>query len=392
LVLDRGGPRSAAAPRGPCLASGPRCAGRGWTPSRGGIQGRLLISVLTYFGPAFLRSLERLQVVGSAALNRGAALGSPKRPVQGPGPGRGRERAPFSGRVSWTETALEKETILHRHDRGPRGPASTSCWWEPGAGASGTSRCTAGIWVGAGGSRCVRRTTAGERGASLSREVARLRTSRLARGMLGRRGWSRAGARPPARAWPAAGPRGGPRPRESLAGRPRMLAGNPRWPTGADYAPFDGAPSRVWPRAGRGCTYAPPLDASAVEVESEQLRRGGSPATSGRNRRGASLWALVQVCLTTALELLKPWPIKFIIDSVLGGQPTPARPRRGAGRPPRPLPPDRLHRALVLIYRRPRRPQPCSPTTPPSAFGQRMVRRPAQRPLRAPASALHGLP
>ena len=39
--------------------------------------------------------------------------------------------------------------------------------------------------------------------------------------------------------------------------------------------------------------------------------------------RGRILWALAQVCLTTALELLKPWPIKFIIDSVLGGQPTP---------------------------------------------------------------------
>jgi len=40
--------------------------------------------------------------------------------------------------------------------------------------------------------------------------------------------------------------------------------------------------------------------------------------------RGRILWALLQVCLTTALELLKPWPIKFIIDSVLGSQPTPA--------------------------------------------------------------------
>ena len=39
--------------------------------------------------------------------------------------------------------------------------------------------------------------------------------------------------------------------------------------------------------------------------------------------RGRILWALAQVCLTTGLELLKPWPIKFIIDSVLGGQPAP---------------------------------------------------------------------
>lgn len=39
--------------------------------------------------------------------------------------------------------------------------------------------------------------------------------------------------------------------------------------------------------------------------------------------RGRILWALGQVCLTSALELLKPWPIKLIIDSVLGGQPMP---------------------------------------------------------------------
>ena len=39
--------------------------------------------------------------------------------------------------------------------------------------------------------------------------------------------------------------------------------------------------------------------------------------------RGRILWALGQVCLTSALELLKPWPIKLIIDSVLGGKPVP---------------------------------------------------------------------
>ncbi len=35
------------------------------------------------------------------------------------------------------------------------------------------------------------------------------------------------------------------------------------------------------------------------------------------------LWALAQVCLISALELLKPWPLKLIIDSVLGGAPLP---------------------------------------------------------------------
>ena len=40
--------------------------------------------------------------------------------------------------------------------------------------------------------------------------------------------------------------------------------------------------------------------------------------------RGRILWALGQVCVISGLELLKPWPIKLIIDSVLGGQPLPA--------------------------------------------------------------------
>jgi ATP-binding cassette subfamily B protein len=39
--------------------------------------------------------------------------------------------------------------------------------------------------------------------------------------------------------------------------------------------------------------------------------------------RGRILWALGQVCLISAFELLKPWPIKLIIDSVLGGRPLP---------------------------------------------------------------------
>jgi ATP-binding cassette subfamily B protein len=39
--------------------------------------------------------------------------------------------------------------------------------------------------------------------------------------------------------------------------------------------------------------------------------------------RARILWGLAQVGLITAFELLKPWPIKLIIDSVLGGQPPP---------------------------------------------------------------------
>jgi len=39
--------------------------------------------------------------------------------------------------------------------------------------------------------------------------------------------------------------------------------------------------------------------------------------------RGRILWGLAQVCLISGFELLKPWPIKLIIDSVLGGEPLP---------------------------------------------------------------------
>ena len=39
--------------------------------------------------------------------------------------------------------------------------------------------------------------------------------------------------------------------------------------------------------------------------------------------RGRILWALAQVSLISAFELLKPWPVKLIIDSVLGSQPLP---------------------------------------------------------------------
>lgn len=39
--------------------------------------------------------------------------------------------------------------------------------------------------------------------------------------------------------------------------------------------------------------------------------------------RGRILWALAQVCLISGLELLKPWPIKIVIDSVLSGHALP---------------------------------------------------------------------
>ncbi|HEX7787607.1 MAG TPA: glycosyltransferase [Methylomirabilota bacterium] len=76
-------------------------------PLAGGFRGRLLISVLTYFGP-LLRSLERYRwwVRGLTA----AQPSSSERPKQSP-PWSWRERA-FSA-AFWTEDALEKETLLH---------------------------------------------------------------------------------------------------------------------------------------------------------------------------------------------------------------------------------------------------------------------------------------
>jgi hypothetical protein len=73
----------------------------------GGVRGRLLISILTYWGP-LLRSLERYRwwVRGLTA----AEPSTSERPVQAL-PWSWRERA-FSA-AFWTEDALEKETILH---------------------------------------------------------------------------------------------------------------------------------------------------------------------------------------------------------------------------------------------------------------------------------------
>ena len=44
-----------------------------------------------------------------------------------------------------------------------------------------------------------------------------------------------------------------------------------------------------------------------------------------RPHRRALIWALGQVLLVSAFELLKPWPLKIVIDSVLGHQPGPFR-------------------------------------------------------------------
>ena len=42
-----------------------------------------------------------------------------------------------------------------------------------------------------------------------------------------------------------------------------------------------------------------------------------------RPHRHALAWALGQVVLMSAFELLKPWPLKIVIDSVLGQRPAP---------------------------------------------------------------------
>ena len=87
-------------------------------------------------------------------------------------------------------------------------------------------------------------------------------------------------------------------------------------------------------------------------------------------------------------ELLKPWPLKIVIDTVLGGKPHAGRPRRGLepGRPAL----DRLHRARRHL-RRARRPDGAHQLhhhPHRAADGAR----PAQRPLRPSAAAVAGLP
>jgi glycosyl transferase family 2 len=140
----------------------------------GGIQGRLLISVLTYFGP-LLRSLERYKwwVRGLTA-----AEPSPSgRPVQAL-PWSWRERV-FSA-AFWTESALEKEIILHGMmevlaarkyfvlvDQG---------WSEWDLDVHG------GIWA-RGRIKVCTENHGGER--RVLRVKCALRTSRLARGVLG---------------------------------------------------------------------------------------------------------------------------------------------------------------------------------------------------------------
>ncbi len=53
--------------------------------------------------------------------------------------------------------------------------------------------------------------------------------------------------------------------------------------------------------------------------------RGLAPRVLGylAPHRRALAWAFAQVLVISGLELLKPWPLKIVIDSVLGGQPLP---------------------------------------------------------------------
>jgi ATP-binding cassette subfamily B protein len=55
-----------------------------------------------------------------------------------------------------------------------------------------------------------------------------------------------------------------------------------------------------------------------------------------RPHRRAVIWSLVQVMLVSAFELLKPWPLKIVIDSVLG-QPSVSGQPSMPGRQPAPL-------------------------------------------------------
>jgi ATP-binding cassette, subfamily B, bacterial len=60
--------------------------------------------------------------------------------------------------------------------------------------------------------------------------------------------------------------------------------------------------------------------------------RSGEGASTGmlrkllpylRPHRGQLAWALLQVFLIAGFELLKPWPLKLVVDNVLGGKPLP---------------------------------------------------------------------
>src|SRR5262249_10242914 len=77
-------------------------------------------------------------------------------------------------------------------------------------------------------------------------------------------------------------------------------------------------------------------DASSGRDHRQPARSDGAGALAWRQRRAmilrrtaAYLWpyrwrvglALAQVALISAFELLKPWPLQIVIDSVLGGRP-----------------------------------------------------------------------
>jgi hypothetical protein len=210
----------------------------------GGIQGRLLISVLTYFGP-LLRSLERYRW-----WVRGLTAAEPTpsdRPVQAL-PWSWRERA-FSA-AFWTESALEKETILHGMmevlaarkyfvlvDQG---------WSEWDLDVHG------GIWS-RGRIKACTENHGGER--RVLRVKCTLRTSRLARGVLAGAVVTaglglQLGLPALAAAGAAAGVVAGTALLRDSVGLGRML-----------YDALQGVARRA------RLHYAPPLDASAAEVK-----------------------------------------------------------------------------------------------------------------------------
>jgi hypothetical protein len=142
-------------------------------PMAAGVRGRLLIAVLTYFGP-LLRSLERYRwwVRGLTA----AEPSDSERPVQAL-PWSWRERA-FSA-AFWTEDGLEKEAILHGLvevlTRRKYFVLVDQGWSEWDLEAHG------GVWS-RGPIRVCTENHGGER--RVLRVKCALRTSRLARGVL----------------------------------------------------------------------------------------------------------------------------------------------------------------------------------------------------------------
>src|SRR6185369_10932566 len=118
---------------------------------------------------------------------------------------------------------------------------------------------------------------------------------------------------------PRRGPRGSPRLDPAGSGQPRRGRDRRRGVRAGGAKPrldHRSCPGR------RGETGRTALRAAVTRRGSPQMREFALRVLSYLPpRRRTLLWALLQVLLISACEMLKPWPLKIIIDSVLSGQP-----------------------------------------------------------------------